>query len=207
MQLNLSLIRNGIVCSSVLWLGQKVWPRGDFIVERLSGTLGVSHLPMPEKNVVLGYSSLGQSIFDQLLDPLQHVWRRKFGCWWTEITHINNHLHLILPRSSLTSPIANQTYSHTAIVVPGCMGPNHIESPALIHLSIATHAERVSNVVPTTIVLVEALHRSHGRLTRLGGVAGRRNIRMVDYHVGRGSVKVLHCFRRLCPPLCAIHNP
>lgn len=80
MQLNLSLIRNGIVCSSVLWLGQKVWPRGDFIVERLSGTLGVSHLPMPEKNVVLGYSSLGQSIFDQLLYPLQHVWRRKFGC-------------------------------------------------------------------------------------------------------------------------------
>jgi len=81
------------------------------------------------------------------------------------------------------------------------MSSDNIESPSGIDHSIAANAEAIADIIPATLQLVKVLHVPHALHTVRSAVAYRWHIRMVDDHIGGGTLEVLHGFGKAGAPV------
>lgn len=72
------------------------------------------------------------------------------------------------------------------------MGTDHVEAPALVDPAVASDHEAIADVVPASIMLVEALYRLHGLAAIGRGVTGCRFVRVVDDHERNRTREFVH---------------
>lgn len=123
----------------------------------------------------------------------------------TVVKYRENIKCLALSLLRLTSPVTNHTDSNTFVVVPRCMSSDYVESSPFVNSSIATDGESVSDVIPSSILLVKLLHTQHSIAALCTGQTGARFVRMVNDHERNRSGEFVHTFWRLGIPCFSRH--